>query len=78
MFLLGYKLCKHITHALSHHCVAICNAINHYNELVYLQKPPRPILIYLEVINYCTFSKFEILKHSEYDILSKDWAVLSN
>ncbi len=78
MFLLGYKLRKHIAHALSHHCVAIRNAINHYNELVRFQKLPCPTLMYSEVIDYCTFSEFEILKHSEHDVLSKDWAVLSN
>jgi hypothetical protein len=78
MFLLGYKLCKHITHALSRHCTAICNAINHYNQLALLQKPPRPHLMYSEVVDYCTFSKFEILKHSDHDVLSKDWAILAN
>jgi hypothetical protein len=78
MFLLGYKLRKHIAHALSHCCAAICNAINHYNELACLQKPPCPTIMYSEVVDYCTFSEFEILKHSEHDVLSKDWAVLVN
>ena len=78
MFLLGYKLRKHITHALSRCCVAICNAIDCYNQLTPLQKLPRPHLIYSKVINYCTFSEFEILKHSDHDVLSKDWAILAN
>jgi hypothetical protein len=34
--------------------------------------------VYSEVVDYCTFSEFEILKHSEHDVLSKDWAILSN
>jgi hypothetical protein len=78
MFHLGYKLRKHIAHALSRHCRAIRNAIDRYNELVPLQKLPHPHLMYSEVVDYCTFSKFEILKHSEHDVLSKDWAVLVN
>ncbi len=78
MFLLGYKLRKHIAHALSRCCVAIRNAIDHYNKLAHFQKLPCPMLMYSEVVDYCTFSKFKILKHSEHDILSKDWAVLSN
>ena len=78
MFHLGYKLRKHIAHALSRRCGAIRNAIDRYNELAPLQKPPHPHLVYSEVVDYCTFSEFEILKHSEHDILSKDWAVLVN
>jgi hypothetical protein len=34
--------------------------------------------VYSEVVNYCTFSEFEILKHSDHDVLSKDWATLAN
>ena len=78
MFLLGYKLRKHIAQALSRRCAAICNAIGRYNDLAPLQKPPRPLLVYSEVVDYCTFSKFEILKQSDHDILSKDWATLTN
>jgi hypothetical protein len=78
MFLLGYKLHKHIAQALSRQCAAIRNAISHYNGLVPIQKPPRPLLMYSKVIDYCTFSEFEILKHSDHDILSKEWAVLAN
>jgi hypothetical protein len=78
MFLLGYKLRKHIAQALSRCCVAIRHAISRYNDLVPLQKPPRPFLEYSAVVNYCTFSKFEILKHSDHDVLSKEWATLAN
>ncbi len=78
MFLLGYKLHKHIAYALSHCCVAICNAIDRYNELAHLQKLPHPHLVYSEVVDYCTFAKFKILKHSEHNVLSKDWAILAN
>jgi len=64
--------------ALSHHCAAIHNTIACYNDLVPHQKLPRPILVYSEVIDYCTFSEFEILKQSDHDVLSKDWATLTN
>ena len=77
-FLLGYKLRKHIAQALSRRCAAIRNAISCYNDLAPLQKPPRPLLMYSEVVDYCTFSKFEILKHSDHDVLSKEWATLAN
>jgi len=78
MFLLGYKLRKHIAQALSRRCRAIRNAITCYNDLAPCQKPPRPLLMYSEVVDYCTFSEFEILKHSDHDVLSKEWATLAN
>jgi hypothetical protein len=78
MFLLGYKLRKHIAQALSRRCAAIGNAIARYNDLAPLQRPPHPILVYSEVVDYCTFSEFEILKHSDHDVLSKQWATLVN
>jgi len=34
--------------------------------------------VYSEVVDYCTFSEFEILKHSDHDVLSKEWAILAN
>jgi hypothetical protein len=40
--------------------------------------PPRPRLEYSEVVEYCNFSEFEILKHSDHDLLSKDWTLLAN
>ena len=58
--------------------MAILNVIDRYNALAPLQTPPRPILVYLEVVDYCNFSKFKILKHSDHDILTKDWANLTN
>ena len=78
MFLLGYKLRKHIAQALSRRCAAIRNAVARYNDLAPLQKPPRPVLMYSEVVDYCTFSEFEILKHSDHGVLSKEWATLAN
>src|SRR5258708_4463940 len=74
----GYKLCKHIAQALSCHCTAIHSAIDRYNLLAPLQMPPRPHLVYSKVVEYCNFSEFKILKHSDHDLLSKDWSVLYN
>lgn len=42
------------------------------------QTPPRPTLVYSEVVEYCNFSEFEILKHSDQALLSKDWAKPEN
>jgi hypothetical protein len=75
---LGYKLRKHIVQALARRCSAIRNAIDRYNALAPLQTPPRPHLVYSEVVEYCNFSEFEILKHSDHNLLSKDWSVLHN
>jgi hypothetical protein len=76
--LLGYKLRKHIAQALSRRCTAIRNAIDRYNALAPLQKPPRPHLEYTQVVDYCNFSEFEILKHTDHNLLSKPWAILAN
>lgn len=76
--ILGYKLRKHIAQALSRRCTAIRNAIDRYNALAPHQTPPRPRLEYSEVVEYCNFSEFEILKHSDHDLLSKDWTILTN
>ena len=78
MLLIGYKLHKHIAQALSCHCAAICSAIDHYNALAPLQKPPHPHLVYSDIVKYCNFSEFKILKHSDHDLLSKEWATLAN
>jgi hypothetical protein len=75
---LGYKLRKHIAQALSRRCTAIRNAIDRYNALAPIQMPPRPRLEYSEVVEYCNFSEFEILKHSDHNLLSKDWTILAN
>lgn len=78
MLLIGYKLRKHIAQALSRRCAAIRNAIDRYNTLAPLQMPPRPSLVYSDVVEYCNFSEFEILKYSDHDLLSKEWASLAN
>ena len=78
MLLIGYKLHKHIAQALTCHCAAIRNMIDCYNTLAPLQKHPRPTLMYSDVVKYCNFSEFEILKHLDHDLLSKEWATLTN
>jgi hypothetical protein len=78
IFFLGYKLRKHIAQALSRRCTAIRNTIDRYNDMAPKQTPPRPTLVYSEVVEYCNFSEFEILKHSDHSLLSKDWAKTEN
>src|SRR5258707_3873782 len=78
MLLIGYKLHSHIAQALSHHCAAIHSAVDRYNALAPLQKPPHPHLMYSDIVKYCNFSKFEILKHLDHNLLSKEWATLAN
>jgi len=78
MFPLGYKLRKHLAQALYRRCATIRKAISYYNDLAPLQKLPCPLLVYSEVVDYVTFSEFEILKHSGHDVLSKEWATLAN
>ena len=56
----------------------IRNTIECYNALAQLQNPPRPHLVYSEVVEYCNFSEFKILKQSDHDILSKEWATITN
>ncbi|KAI0271323.1 hypothetical protein BC834DRAFT_922139 [Gloeopeniophorella convolvens] len=74
----GYKLRKHIAQALSRRCTALRNAIDRYNTLAPQQRPPRPLLHYSEVLEYCSLSEFEILKHTDDDMLRKPWALRSN
>ncbi len=78
MLLIGYKLHKHIAQALSRCCAAIHSAIDCYNTLALLQKPPCPHLVYSDIVEYCNFSEFKILKHLDHDLLSKEWATLTN
>ena len=78
MLLIGYKLRKHIAQALSRRCAAIHSAVDCYNALAPLQKPPHPHLMYSDIVEYCNFSEFEILKHSDHNLLSKEWAMLTN
>jgi hypothetical protein len=40
--------------------------------------PPCSHLIYSKVVEYCNFSEFKILKHSDHDLLLKNWSILHN
>ncbi|KAI0038722.1 hypothetical protein FA95DRAFT_1613160 [Auriscalpium vulgare] len=44
----GYKLRKHISHAITRRSGAVRTALEHYNSLAPLQTPPRPVLKYSE------------------------------
>ncbi|KAI0261896.1 hypothetical protein BC834DRAFT_845384 [Gloeopeniophorella convolvens] len=43
-----------------------------------VQKPPRPLLLYSKVVEYCNLSEFEILKYTDDSMLRKPWALRSN
>ncbi|KAF9236938.1 hypothetical protein BU15DRAFT_22291, partial [Melanogaster broomeanus] len=68
----SYKMCKHISKAITRCSSAICMALEHYNKL------PHPKLDYMEVISYMTLGEFALLKHSCYNILAKLWALVKN
>jgi len=74
----GYKMRKHISKAITRRSSTICLALEKYNKLAPLQRPPRPILDYSEVIGYASLGEFSLLKHSRYDILAKPWAIPEN
>ncbi|KIJ60974.1 hypothetical protein HYDPIDRAFT_97749, partial [Hydnomerulius pinastri MD-312] len=74
----GYKLQQHISNAITKRSLAIRTALDKYNELAPLQRPPRPTLEYSEIASYGWLGEFELLKHSHHDILSKPWASKAN
>ncbi|KAF8229080.1 hypothetical protein L208DRAFT_1092424, partial [Tricholoma matsutake] len=74
----GYKLQKHISKAIARHSSAICTALEKYNELGPLQKPPQPVLEYSDVASYSWLGAFDLLKHSCTNIMHKPWSVSAN
>ncbi|KAI0038469.1 hypothetical protein FA95DRAFT_1662786 [Auriscalpium vulgare] len=70
----GYKLRKHISHAITRRSGAVRSALDRYNKLAPLQQPPRPVLDYSEVADYSWLADFDILKESRSDVLEKAWS----
>jgi hypothetical protein len=75
---LGYKMWKHISKAIARRSSAIRTALEKYNELAPLQKPPRPTLEYSDVASYSLLGDFDLLKHSHTAIMKKPWSVPAN
>ncbi|KAI6004580.1 hypothetical protein EDC04DRAFT_2871794 [Pisolithus marmoratus] len=74
----GYKMCKHISKAISRHSATICTTLERYNRLAPHQRLPCPRLDYADVIGYSLLGEFSLLKHSCYEVLEKLWALLDN
>jgi hypothetical protein len=70
---LGYKLWKQISKAIVKRSGAIRTALNKYNKLAVSQNPQQPTLQYSEVILYAVLGEFDLLKHSQHEILTKPW-----
>ncbi|KAG2341488.1 hypothetical protein BDR05DRAFT_976866 [Suillus weaverae] len=62
----GYKLWKQISKAIVKHSGAIRTALDKYNKLAVSQNPR-------EVISYAVLGEFDLLKHSQHEILTKPW-----
>lgn len=69
---------KHIGDAIARRSKAVRNAVDKYNKLAPIQKPPRPIIQYSAVAAYSWLGEFELLKESRQDVLEKPWAVQTN
>ena len=76
--LLGYKLRRHISKAITRRSATIRAALERYNKLAPRQRPPWPKLDYTDVIRYSTLGEFELLKYSRYSILEKPWTTPLN
>ncbi|KAF8235935.1 hypothetical protein L208DRAFT_1023498, partial [Tricholoma matsutake] len=74
----GYKLQKHISKAIARCSSAIHTALEKYNKLAPLQKPPRPVLEYSDMASYSWLGEFDLLKHSHTDTMHKPWSVPGN
>jgi hypothetical protein len=69
---------KHISKAIAKRSAAIRTALDKYNTMAPLQHPPCPTLDYAEVASYSLLGDFELLKHSQMEILRKPWSVPAN
>ncbi|KAI5997723.1 hypothetical protein EDC04DRAFT_2585008, partial [Pisolithus marmoratus] len=49
-----------------------------YNKLATSQHPLHPKLDYAEVGSYSLLGEFSLLKHSQYEVLEKLWALPDN
>jgi hypothetical protein len=75
---LGYKMWKHISKAIARCSSAICMALEKYNKLVPLQKPPPPTLEYSDMALYSWLGDFNLLKHLHTAIMQKPWSIPAN
>jgi hypothetical protein len=72
---IGYKLRMHISKALQTRSKAIQRALKAYNEAALRLDPPRPKLIWSQIVEYTTLAEFELLRSgAREDIRNLDWA----
>lgn len=76
--LLGYKMRKHISKAITRRSATIRVALERYNKLAPRQRPPRPKLDYTDIIGYSMLGEFKLLKYSRHAILEKPWTMPLN
>ena len=50
------------------------NALKRYNKLAVKQSPLQPTLQYSEVLSYATLGDFDLLKHSQHEVLAWPWS----
>ncbi|THU80237.1 hypothetical protein K435DRAFT_823707 [Dendrothele bispora CBS 962.96] len=70
----GYKLRKHMGHALKSRSQAIRTALDQYNAAAASLKPPKPALTWEQIVE-CTFlSDFDLLRDTREDIRDRPWS----
>ncbi|KAJ7678318.1 hypothetical protein DFH06DRAFT_1121808 [Mycena polygramma] len=69
----GYKMRKHIAHALSARSQAVKNAISRYNVAATSLEPPAPQLTWEEVVEYAFLADFDFLRATDGELNSKPW-----
>ncbi|KAJ7067709.1 hypothetical protein B0H15DRAFT_794140 [Mycena belliarum] len=70
----GYKLRKHIAKALQARSRAVKTALSNYNTAAAALDPPRPPLVWEQVVDYAFLSDFDLLREGREDIREETWA----
>ncbi|KAF9250307.1 hypothetical protein L218DRAFT_767233 [Marasmius fiardii PR-910] len=70
----GYKQCNKISKALNSWGPAIQTALNAYNALAALMLPPRPTLVFDEIVCMVTVADFNLLKDTQNNVAELIWA----
>ncbi|KAF8219669.1 hypothetical protein L208DRAFT_1338656, partial [Tricholoma matsutake] len=69
----GYKLRRQLGKALQRRSEAIGNALSRYNTQAAKLTPPRPSLLWKEIVDYSFIGEFDTLRHSGADICNQPW-----
>ncbi|KAF8209728.1 hypothetical protein K438DRAFT_1959963 [Mycena galopus ATCC 62051] len=71
----GYKLRKHIAKALQVRSKAIKSALDRYNVAAAAMTPPKPQLVWAQVVEYAFLAEFDLLHEGREDIRAEPWAL---